>query len=293
MKIKCSYCGNEFDETLDNCPSCGGVNVNVKKTSESGPRTLEELKKWFYETNGLTSEKTHIYVGENCSEPAVFGMYKDEDTNDFIVYKNKQNGERAIRYQGKDEQYAVNELYQLIQRQAIRNGVALNGAKKPGNITNRNDVLKHMTKKVNKHNNPCGCGCSSFFIILLAVVILISSLYSCVDSSSHVANYSEETETETTKETITETTVETKSNSEKKDKSSDTLDTLFKLYVGAQIVADILDGAVEMFGNSSNDSNYSYDSYDFDVGGNDSWDSGDWNSDWGYNIDSNSFVYCI
>ena len=29
----------------------------------------------------------------------------------FIVYKNKADGTRAVRYKGTDEAYAVNELY--------------------------------------------------------------------------------------------------------------------------------------------------------------------------------------
>lgn len=31
--------------------------------------------------------------------------------NEFVVYKNKDDGQRALRYRGTDEAYAVNELY--------------------------------------------------------------------------------------------------------------------------------------------------------------------------------------
>ena len=175
MKLICRYCNTEYEETLTNCPNCGAPNENVKKTAESGPRTLEELKDWFYNKQGLTSKKTHIYVGEDCKEAAVFGMYKDENTGDFVVYKNKANGERAIRYQGVDEQYAVNELYQLIQRQALRNGVDLNGALNPGKITNRNSAINNSkTIYRSSTGSTKSLGCFGVLLPIICILFFIS-----------------------------------------------------------------------------------------------------------------------
>ena len=47
-------------------------------------------------------------------QPKAFGIYKDSDGN-FVVYKNKGDGTRAERYRGKDEAYAVNEIYQKLR----------------------------------------------------------------------------------------------------------------------------------------------------------------------------------
>ena len=43
-----------------------------------------------------------------------FGIYRDED-GEFVVYKNKSDGSRAVRYKGLDEAFAVNELYEKLR----------------------------------------------------------------------------------------------------------------------------------------------------------------------------------
>lgn len=58
-----------------------------------------------------------IFIGINYKKPKAFGIYQDGDQ--FIVYKNKANGERAIRYQGTDEAYAVNELYLKLKSEIL------------------------------------------------------------------------------------------------------------------------------------------------------------------------------
>ena len=54
--------------------------------------------------------KSHdFFIGIDYRQPRAFGIY--QAGNEFIVYKNKADGTRAVRYQGTDEAYAVNELY--------------------------------------------------------------------------------------------------------------------------------------------------------------------------------------
>lgn len=86
--------------------------------SGAKPKTIEELKK-YCEDNGFTSEKTRFFVGENYKEPKAFGIYKDEGNGEFIVYKNKDDGNRAIRYRGYDEAFAVGELYDRLQKEIV------------------------------------------------------------------------------------------------------------------------------------------------------------------------------
>lgn len=120
MKIKCSYCGNSFNDTLEKCPGCGAPNEGVVRTTDKQPVTIEQLKEW-YASKGLPPyEVTRFFIGENYTKPKAFGIYKDEQTGNFVVYKNKASGERAVRYEGTDEAYAVNELFQRLKQEIIQ-----------------------------------------------------------------------------------------------------------------------------------------------------------------------------
>ena len=116
MKKKCNYCESYYDDALENCPQCGAPNDNIRK-SIGVPRTIEELQQWYVQHNLPPKEVTRFFIGENYKGPKAFGIYKDEETGQFVVYKNKSDGSRAIRYDGKDESYAVNEIYVKLKEQ--------------------------------------------------------------------------------------------------------------------------------------------------------------------------------
>lgn len=78
---------------------------------------------------------TRFFIGEDYKEPKAFGIY--QDGNRFIVYKNKADGSRAIRYDGLDEAYAVNEIY-LKLKEEIANQKARNRHSNKSN----NDINK-------------------------------------------------------------------------------------------------------------------------------------------------------
>lgn len=113
MKVKCDYCDNYFDENLANCPDCGAANSHIKRTSNEVPKTIEELQAWYKARNLPDEEVTRFFIGKDYKGAKAFGIYQDGE--EFIVYKNKDNGQRAVRYQGKDEAYAVNELYMKLK----------------------------------------------------------------------------------------------------------------------------------------------------------------------------------
>ena len=71
--------------------------------------SIEELKQMCAEKN-MPLEKMRFFIGRDMKEPKCFGVYQDEKTGDWIVYKNKANGERAIRYAGPDEARAAQEI---------------------------------------------------------------------------------------------------------------------------------------------------------------------------------------
>ena len=112
MRQRCEYCGNWIDDTDETCPHCGAPNEHMMASAEGVPKTIEELKA-FCEAHHLPLEDMRFFVGEDFKEPRAFGIYQDGE--DFVVYKNKANGERAVRYRGHDEAYAVNELYQKMK----------------------------------------------------------------------------------------------------------------------------------------------------------------------------------
>ncbi|MGN1299469.1 MAG: hypothetical protein ACI4UE_05780 [Candidatus Scatovivens sp.] len=82
---------------------------------EQEPKTIEELKQWYVNRNLPPESVTRFFIGSNYKGAKAFGIYKDELTGKYVVYKNKADGTRAIRYEGENEEYAVNELYQKLK----------------------------------------------------------------------------------------------------------------------------------------------------------------------------------
>jgi len=119
MKVKCNFCGNMINDTLDKCPDCGAPNEHVKRVAGGTPKTIEELKTWYAEKGLPPAKTTRFFIGEDYKGARAFGIYHDESTGNFVVYKNKDTGERAVRYEGTDEAYAVNELYQRLKQEIL------------------------------------------------------------------------------------------------------------------------------------------------------------------------------
>ena len=114
MQVRCDYCGKYINDTDNFCTNCGAPNMYKRVHVTGIPSTIEEFQAWYAQKNLPPSEVTRYFIGKNLSEPKVFGIYKDENTGNFVVYKNKADGTRSIRYEGKDEAFAVNELYQRL-----------------------------------------------------------------------------------------------------------------------------------------------------------------------------------
>lgn len=117
-QVKCEYCGAFIEETADKCPNCGAVNANFKRIVSDTPRTIEELQDWYRARNLPDENITRFFIGKDIKEPKAFGIYKDG--SNYIVYKNKADGSRAVRYQGTDEAYAVNEIYLKLKSEILK-----------------------------------------------------------------------------------------------------------------------------------------------------------------------------
>ena len=165
MKIKCEYCSAMIDETSERCPNCGAPLSGANRTSNEQPKTIEELQAWYVAHHLPPEEITRFFIGKNITEPKAFGIYKDGN-GDCVVYKNKSTGERAIRYQGSDEAYAVNELYQRLRAEIVDQK-----ANRPSNQPPAADGKKKKRK---------GCGC----MIAILVIFLIGAILSVFDKTA-------------------------------------------------------------------------------------------------------------
>ena len=90
----------------------GSQNTNdINNFNNTTPKTIDELKQWYKDRNLPDENITRFFIGKNYTKAKAFGIFRDEKSGNFIVYKNKANSVRVIRYEGPDEEYAVNELY--------------------------------------------------------------------------------------------------------------------------------------------------------------------------------------
>jgi RNA polymerase subunit RPABC4/transcription elongation factor Spt4 len=130
---KCPYCGGFVRADEKNCPGCGASNefynpeagAPAKASPAAGdsslpPQTIEELKA-FCEARGMPLFRMRFFIGRDYREPKAFGIYRDGEN--VVVYKNKADGSRAIRYQGPDEARGVNELYQKLLVECHNRGI--------------------------------------------------------------------------------------------------------------------------------------------------------------------------
>ena len=163
MKIKCDYCGSFINDYDEKCPNCGATNEHLVRKAIGSPKTIEELKLWYEQHNLPPEETTRFFIGKDYKKPRAFGIYKDENTGNFVVYKNKDTGQRAIRYEGKDEAYAVNELYLKLKEEII-NQKTRNLNRSRGR--NNNAVLKI---------NPSIIAIFIFCIIIFLTIFIFAS----------------------------------------------------------------------------------------------------------------------
>ena len=124
---KCPFCGAPVRSDERQCPQCGGENEQYVPVSERTvflPKTIGELKEYCAE-RGMPLLRMRFFIGEDYRKPKAFGIYRDGDR--FVVYKNKADGSRAIRYQGPDEAFAVNELFMKLLDECHKRGIYPDG----------------------------------------------------------------------------------------------------------------------------------------------------------------------
>ncbi len=125
----CPFCGGALRSDQKTCPNCGAKNpgyVTDGKLTIFKPKTVEELKEYCAE-RGMPLKRMRFFIDEDYRAPKAFGIYRDGD--EFVVYKNKADGSRAVRYRGRDEAYAVRELHQKLVDECRQRGIDPDGGK--------------------------------------------------------------------------------------------------------------------------------------------------------------------
>jgi hypothetical protein len=165
---QCTYCGSTISSSEKCCPNCGAPNEGYVADTERHiflPKTIEELKEYCAE-RGMPLLKMRFFIGENYRKPKAFGIYRDGEN--YIVYKNKANGQRAIRYQGPDEAFAVNELFLKLLDECHSRGIYPDG-KTPEKSSSGQQRNRQKTQGILP---PIIC------IIVMIVLTAIMALYS-------------------------------------------------------------------------------------------------------------------
>lgn len=125
---KCEYCGATIATNDKECPNCGASNPSYVVDEErivTNPQTIEELQEYCAE-RGMPLSRMRFFIGVDFKDPKAFGIYR-ETNGDVVVYKNKADGSRAIRYRGKDERHAVNEIYGKLLEECHNRGIYPDG----------------------------------------------------------------------------------------------------------------------------------------------------------------------
>lgn len=169
MEIKCEYCGSFISENDEVCNKCGAVNAGFKRATDGTPRTIEELQAWYKSRNLPPKETTRFFIGENYQGARAFGIY--EENGEFIVYKNKDDGSRAVRYKGKDEAYAVNEIFLKLKSEILN--------QKAHNINNRSSAGSGKNSKAKGFID----GLFGVASLIIVVIVVISMIYSFISGA--------------------------------------------------------------------------------------------------------------
>ncbi len=280
MKVKCQYCGYTYEMEEDKCPGCGAPNESSVAGTHivKDPVTIEELKEW-YQKRGLPPEDvTRFFIGKDYKGAKAFGIYRDPGSGNVVVYKNKADGSRAVRYNGPDEAVAVREilvkLKETINLQKSNNRSKQSSARPSGGKGKKGKKVRDTSMAV---------GISIFAFVLACLIAVSDSPYRGYYRYHDNTYYNLDSSWYMYDPALNDWTG-TQDPFEDGDKWKDYYDSSYSpseynqySFEDTEFYSDWEERKAEER-NNDNDSDDS--DYDWDSG--DSWDSdaGDWDSDW-------------
>ena len=137
------------------------------------------------EKHSIPLERMRFFIGVNCQEEKCFGIYYDNYTEKYIVYKNKNNGERVIRYQGVNEAEAAQIIMDKIVEETNIREKDKDWWEHQQNLATSSDYVKEYNKEIKNRNKQSidfstimnGAATTSIILCIIAfVVLLLASL---------------------------------------------------------------------------------------------------------------------
>ena len=141
MARYCDSCGAEIGAGSFFCTNCGapvpqsGAAAQTESAPSGSrrvttPRTIAELEA-FCDRHQLPLAKMRFFIGLDYPGAKAFGIFQDSDGS-FVVYKNKADGSRAVRYRGPDEARAVKEIFDKMKEEATNQRIRVAAERAPG-----------------------------------------------------------------------------------------------------------------------------------------------------------------
>ena len=258
------------------------------------PKTIQELQE-FCDSKGMPLEKMRFFIGKDFREPCAFGIYKDGSW--YVVYKNKDNGSRAVRYHGPDEAYAVKEIYLKLLDECHNRGIypdrdATGTEESAEPVTKSGIRQEDIVYTPESRAYPPRSGITKFIIFIVIFVLLGLGLWKFV-----FVPRMESVDAVTSPAEVVRNTEDVKTNTgENIPTNNDDADLTTMLILAEPILNSTMDttttqDTTSYSDNWSSNDDYvdtswadtsSYDSSDSWSSSYDSWDysSTDWSSDW-------------
>ncbi len=136
--------------------------------AETIPQTIEELKKWYQSQALPPADVTRMFIDCDYDGTCAYGIYKKEANNEFVVYKNKPDGSRYVKYSGTNEIEAVKEFYlKMIDELSIQNKINEVIAEEQRKEEQEHLMLKYMIR--DKYNTNQNTG----LLLTVAIIVIV------------------------------------------------------------------------------------------------------------------------